>query len=421
MVWAGIILALGSYSLFRIVPDLVEGKDQIDFSTFYLAGRMVVVNPNQIYSVSEMEAFDNQSNQDPSQLPYKVTEWAPGFAYPPFFAVVMSLLSLLPFKQASLIWEGMNAVCFLMSIPLLLILSGWKARKEGGWIPLVLGILAVILFSPAQEVLMLGQITLLLLILTTISLVLLQRGSTKLDLLAGLLIGLATGIKIFPALLLIYLIIRRRWYAVIGGIVAFLISILIGIIGTGGWQNGVTLTWNYFTINLFETYLNRLDYFQLGNQALSVFFLRIFGKNLFTQILGNGSSLVIFIITVWILFKRRSFPLESRIYQLELATVSILPLIIMPWVPSNFCSLALPALAILMGDYACLRQRFSLMRFQILGIIYLMMIISSYEDWLKFPIFRYIPAGLIGILILWVLVITRSRTNCQLLSQNLKL
>ena len=411
MVWLGIILALGSFSLVKIVPQLIVGTVQDDFSTFYLAGRMVVTNPSQIYSMSAMDDFVTMTNLDPRQAPYRIVEWAPGYAYPPFFTVLLRPLSTLPFKTASLIWVGLNILWLLLSLPLLLILAGGSKWKEGRWYLPIVGFFALILFSPAQEVLMLGQTTLLLLCLTSSTLVLLRSGNKKRDFLAGLLIGLASAIKIFPALLVVYLIIRRRWFAVMGAAVAFLIALLIGIVGVGGWQNGWSLTWQYFTVNLFGTFTTRFSYLQLGNQALSAFFIRILGKTSLSEFLGLGSSLVIFGITVWFLFRPKQTSSDSTKTSIELALVSILPLMVISWVPSNFCTLALIPIAVLISGYNDPKKAFSVQHLQTITIIYMLMTISSYEDWLSFPFFRYFPAGLIGILILWGLLIHKARTK----------
>jgi hypothetical protein len=84
-------------------------------------------------------------------------------------------------------------------------------------------------------------------------------------------------------------------------------------------------------------------------------------------------------------------------------------------VPSTVCShafiIALLPIELLAGiiDW---RQGSSLKLFTaFLGLAYLLLVISSYADWLQWPIFRTIPFGLAGVFILWGLLTWKVRAS----------
>jgi len=234
----GIGLTLGGISLVQAVVLLRAGRAPVDFGTFYLAGRMVAQEPAAIYDVTAMQNLVTWTDQEPSLAPFRVTKWAPPYVYPPFFAVMLHTLAEQPFPVASRLWEGLNIFWLLLSIPLLLYLSGWQERQLGGRRWLLLGLLAMLFFSPAHEVILLGQVSLLLMALIAASLALLHHGNAWRDGLAGALLGLAVAIKIVPVVLLVYLLLRRRWSAVAGGAAAFLATLWVGAAGAGGWPVG---------------------------------------------------------------------------------------------------------------------------------------------------------------------------------------
>jgi len=402
--WLGSVLTLGGISLLQAVILLRAGAAPFDFGTYYLVGRMVAKEPAAIYDVAAMQNYVTWADQEPSQAPYRVTGWAP-YAYPPFFAVIMRPLSEQPFSVATRLWEGLNILWLVLSVPLLIYISGWQEIRLGSRRWLLLGLLVLLCFPPAHEVILLGQVNLILLFLIAASFALLHRGNAWRDGLAGALVGLAVAIKILPVVLLFYLLLRRRWIAVAGGAAAFLATLWVGAAGAGGWQAGWALTWNYFTIYLPGTFTVRFDYSLVGNQAPIVFFIRLLGNVPLARILGLVAVGLVVCITGIILLRRHTSSHNLANLLPEMALVSLLPLLVTSWVPSNYLVMALPPLAVLVGSANLSNSWFTSPRLKLSLAVYLLMSISSYAEGEREQLFYFVPFGLAGILILWGLLI----------------
>lgn len=145
----------------------------------------------------------------------------PNYLYPPFLALVFTLLG--PYRTAWWIWGLFSIACWLGALALLLrALREPLGRRLGprGW-PLLVAGLAV--FPPVTAHILWGQVGLPILLCLTAAWWALGR---RRDGLAGALIGLAIALKIYPALVLVPLVARGRWRAVLvsGAAAALLIG-----------------------------------------------------------------------------------------------------------------------------------------------------------------------------------------------------
>ncbi len=122
----GSVLTLGGISLLQAVVLLRAGATPVDFGTFYLAGRILAKEPAGIYDVAATQAYVAWADQQPGLAPYRVASWVTPFSYPPFFAAILRALAELPFTVAVRLWEGLNILWLLLSVPLLISLSGWQ-------------------------------------------------------------------------------------------------------------------------------------------------------------------------------------------------------------------------------------------------------------------------------------------------------
>ncbi len=129
-----------------------------------------------------------------------------GFTYPPFAALTM--LPMSAFSAADASW--INVVFGLAALMLVLFaLLGPLARREGwsrwGAVAIALPLFAAL--EPVRESLGYGQVNVLLFGLIMADLIALRRGWRW----AGVGIGLATAIKLTPALFIIYLLLSKQW------------------------------------------------------------------------------------------------------------------------------------------------------------------------------------------------------------------
>jgi alpha-1,2-mannosyltransferase len=133
-----------------------------------------------------------------------------GFTYPPFAALTMLPLAYLSWQGAQILYAALS----LIAIGLLLLwLVVPLAQRQGipCWFALSLSLCLLAAFEPLRETLSFGQINLFLVCLVTFDLIWLvprQRAW------AGIGVGLATAIKLTPAIFVLYLALSGRWRAV---------------------------------------------------------------------------------------------------------------------------------------------------------------------------------------------------------------
>ena len=134
-------------------------------------------------------------------------------AHPPPAILLALPLSRLPYRDAALVWN-------LVSLAMLAI-SLYLVRKGLGipfstWSLFPLATL-LLLCTPLLMQQYLGQLNLVILVLLTGVWAADRSGR---PLLAGVCLGMATAIKLFPGFLFIYFIIRGQWRTVIAGLVS---------------------------------------------------------------------------------------------------------------------------------------------------------------------------------------------------------
>ena len=123
------------------------------------------------------------------------------FTYPPFAALVLAPLAVVPAALATVLWLLLSWLAYLGFAGVLLARLGLRGRR------LVLALAAGLAFEPVWHTVALGQINLVLgLLIVLDTLVLPARWR-------GLGVGIAAGIKLTPAIFLLYFALRREWWA----------------------------------------------------------------------------------------------------------------------------------------------------------------------------------------------------------------
>lgn len=145
------------------------------------------------------------------------------YPYPPLLAYIIQPLGLLSHSAGQRIWFGINTIALFGLIALCIDLSrSVLARRYWGVV-----VLGMVLAPPTRLSLQLGQVSILIALMLVLSLVLARRSPAG----SGLLLALASLIKLYPAFLgLLYLF--RRWYRAIGwgiaaGVVLVAVSVLV--------------------------------------------------------------------------------------------------------------------------------------------------------------------------------------------------
>ena len=152
---------------------------------------------------------------------YAGSSAADGFIGPPFqaafFAPFAAINAVSP-VAARLLWHAVNLACFTVGVRWSL--EAWNAARarlglaELTWLPMLFAPLAAILL-PLQTNFEHQNMNALLFAFIAGATVQLLIGSA---IVAGVFIGVATALKAFPALLIVYLLVRRRWTAALTAI-----------------------------------------------------------------------------------------------------------------------------------------------------------------------------------------------------------
>ncbi len=184
------------YRAFQLVTFSGQIQWGYDFSAYWLAARHIL-DSAPIYADFQL------AGQYAPQQQYL-------YLYPPFLAaVVVPLAALFPddYRLANLVWSTLAAIVAVLVVAAI-------ARREaiGSRRDTVLLVAAVFAFPPVIGELVMGNVHLVLLgLLGGAWLALRDDRNTRLAALAGVLIGIATIIKLFPAVMILWLLLRRRY------------------------------------------------------------------------------------------------------------------------------------------------------------------------------------------------------------------
>jgi Glycosyltransferase family 87 len=187
---------------------------QIDFRAFYVAARSVLLNVdpylNPVTQFPELYAAINAENAVAS-----------GFIYPPFAALLFLPLGLLTYPTAKIVFSAL-----ILASLIALCLMFAKTRDDRRILPGE-AFLFVTCSFPVLATFERGQIDILLVLMTWLSF---QLYRSQQLVRSALLLGFAVCIKIFPALLIIYYLIKRQFkiasYAIASTILLFVLPLL---------------------------------------------------------------------------------------------------------------------------------------------------------------------------------------------------
>ncbi|MGO4616572.1 glycosyltransferase 87 family protein [Nocardia sp. 2TAF39] len=204
--WLGVavVLAVVSFGvwLLYLQPNWGYYWHQVDLQVYMWGGRTAAVRPDLLYTAG-----------GPLNLP---------FLYPVFAAWICAELSRFSIDDVG---TGISVASVLS-----LFTSVWCAatllryRRGLGMLAATLAIGSVGLWlEPVQQTFQYGQVSVILMAAVLVDLALPERRSYR-----GILIGIATGIKLTPAVFIVYLLITRQFKAAGVAIGAFAVTVAIG-------------------------------------------------------------------------------------------------------------------------------------------------------------------------------------------------
>lgn len=272
-----LVILLGGFRLQQITTHFFYNQTyptayyQYDFGAYYAASAALNINSNQsIYSRGVLE--------NAAKISGMVTGFS-NYIYPPFFAVLLQPIALLPHLIAIRVWALLNLLCLGLSAFILLKTGGININGR----KFLLVFLFLLIFPPVyHNIIIFGQVNLLLLFLVSLTLYgSCQKENKTWQIIAGIALGLAVGIKIFYAILVIYYFFYNHRNIAINAILTIFVTIIIGIFGAGLTNTlvyfrdillGLNQIENNFWINLsIEPTIKR--FFSSGEYAFQLFTL----------------------------------------------------------------------------------------------------------------------------------------------------
>jgi alpha-1,2-mannosyltransferase len=230
-----------------------------------------------------------------------------GFTYPPFAALAMLPITLVPWHVAIAVSVVASALAALV---VLAVLTAPLARRQGwpAWFTVGSAACLAAALEPVTETVSFGQVNLVLVALVVVDLLVLEpRGHAA----AGVGVGLATAVKLTPGVFVLYLLLTRRWRtALVGAGTAVAATVLAAAISPDTARI-------YFTDALFNS--GRIGVLAfVSNQSLQGFVARLDPRR---PSLGLWLALVATVVAVWCVRVRRAARAGDRAVGLALTAV----------------------------------------------------------------------------------------------------
>lgn len=299
-----------------------------DLEVFLLAARRLVAGED-IYA--DIAQFRGAIEGGTFSMKDATVVWP--YAYGPLIALLFVPALGLSQGLVQAAWWGANVAALLVGSWLCL-------RAVGPATPgrLALGLFLIYRFEPAVVTLRLGQVELIQFLLLAFALYAWSRSWERLG---GIALGLAAGLKFFPAALIALLVWRRRWRAAVWAM-GSVVLLTVGSFALVGWE-------------ALERYLGFTSLYGIGgafaafplNQSFNGFFSRNLIRNVFSATLKGvhlpglakgltiGCSLAIILGSAWLTWHREGWPAapdgeEQRRFNLEFALGIVALLLVSP-------------------------------------------------------------------------------------------
>lgn len=229
--------------------------------------------------------------------------------YPPSFLLLFFPLGVINYKISQLLWTFLSLGGLLGSIYLILKYIDSKVS-----ISKFLIILSFIILSfPVKFTFGMGQINFILLFLFALCFYLYQK---KRIYLSGIVLGIATSIKIFPFFLIFFFLRKKDFYIPIISITFFIsLNLLAAILF------GKNIFFEYFTQTIFNIPIYQASYY---NQSLTGFLARLGTFNTQLIFIINYTVFIILIFISFLLTKPKEQSPFLEITEFSLFIITIL-------------------------------------------------------------------------------------------------
>lgn len=228
-VLAALLVALIGYGLVAFGMAISTAFNQpraVDFRVHWDAARLIAQGVP-LYDPAEIEE----------------NAFGPLYKYPPLFAGLIRPLTMFGFDTARNLWRGLD-VAMLAAAVWVIVASFARLPMDAGATmrrarlslrdfasPAAVGLIFLgLVFRPAIDAINYGQLDPAILLLLALTLAALRSGK---PVLAGIPLALAAALKIYPGVLVLYLLWKREWKAAASFVAAFLGLGVLGMVLTG--------------------------------------------------------------------------------------------------------------------------------------------------------------------------------------------
>jgi hypothetical protein len=199
-----IIITLLTLSLLRlagVATDASLHSLQMDYAAFQTAGQASRAGKSPYRNLVDHvpPIWDGVSEYNHSR-----------FLYPPLVATLMQPLALMPYGLSKILWNIISLICIMTAV----LMSARHLKLPALHTALTIGIVG--LFHPLLTEIERGQIDGIILLLVTSAVIAMDRERKAFAILAGGLLAGATLLKLHCLFFLPFLLIRRKWHAVLG-------------------------------------------------------------------------------------------------------------------------------------------------------------------------------------------------------------
>lgn len=290
---------------------------------------------------------------------YAGSSAADGFIGPPFqaaFFVPFAALNAVSPVAARLVWHALNLACVVLGV--WWSVEAWSAARgrlglsELKWLPMLFAPLAAILL-PLQTNFEHQNMNALLLALIAGATIQLLIGSS---IVAGVLIGVATALKAFPALLIVYLLVRRQWTAALAAIAsaaALSIVLPLGVYGYAGFTDMAGTFWRLGNSGWpvrgnNQSLVAAIDRLTAGHLGIGdVSGVRVAGEAPLAATIFVGVAVVLLLIQFLTLLRT---PRARPAVPVEIASVTVLAILLSPIAWDHYWTMMFPAFLIIYGS-----------------------------------------------------------------------
>jgi hypothetical protein len=221
-----VIVLLAIVGIFRVLQFVTLAHDErwaLDLSYYWTAASRLL-DGQSIYSAQQLSGPYFAEGQD-------------GFLYPPPFAVVVTPIAVLfptDYRAAGWLWAAIGACLIAWSVIVVSRAEGLLTRFRdlpGGPAPYLVA--AALILPPVIGELTVGNVHAEILALLSLAWLGIRRGDSRGDLMVGIGVGAATLLKVFPALIIVWLFFSGRIRAGIWVVVAMAVISLATLPFTG--------------------------------------------------------------------------------------------------------------------------------------------------------------------------------------------